>query len=280
MSEGAQMDEQPFALACSPVEAYYLAGLLGATSLPGMSDPFSGWLANEIEAAWAEARASLIQRRFIEERADGGLVIDMGVAALMNTWAMADVSIWLTGATQDGHSLDTHFHLKGSMAVEQRVIDDGSIRLAPVENVIAVYREIIRRLRLSGQAPASGNRCALPEAVLERARTLAVNQGVRAAADTLSRAAIPAETAEALAKTLVSPTVNGAVVALGRGRIFYWEVAGLGMLDGAVGLWRLRAFKQEGENWIEVIPCDASGMRIEVQRILNRFLSEPLPPGL
>lgn len=269
------MDEQPLAITCSPVEASFLAGLLGGTALVGMADPFQGWLADEIEAAWADARASLTSRRFIEVQGDGRIVMDIDVAALIAAWAFADVSFLLTCTTAEGRVEECNFHVRQGQAVEQRMTENGTIRLTPLKNVAAVYRRIADRLRLRNQPAATGARASLPEAVLVQARAIAAERGAAAASAVLRQAYLPTATADALAEALATPSLNGALAVLARLEIG-WDVAGMGVLEGPSGLWRLRAFSQEGENWVEVVPCDAEGARTDLRRVFNRVLPEPL----
>jgi hypothetical protein len=269
------MDGQPLAVSCTPTEAAFLAGLLGASALVGMADPFTGWLAAEIETAWATARKELAQKHFIEVQPDGTIVMDIGVATLMETWAQADASLLLTATGAGGMEENSNFHLRGRLAVEQRITNDGIIWLTPLEDTAAVYGEVIRRLRLREQPAAPGLQATLSEAVFIRARTAAAGQGAAAADEVLRQARLPAATAAALAAALAAPVVNGAVAALAR-RTTGWEVAGMGVLEGPAGLWRLRAFTREGQNWVEIVPCSGQDARQELRRVLNRVLREPL----
>lgn len=269
------MDDQPLTIACSPSEALFLAGLLGATSLVGLADPFQGWLADEIEAAWADARASLERRRFIEVQPDGRIVMDIGVATLIATWALADASLLLTWTVPGGIAENSNFHVRQRQVVAQKTTEDGTIYLTPLEDISAAYRQVVQRLRLQDQVAAAGTRASLPEAVLARARVAAAERGAEAASAVLREARLPVVTADSLAEALARPVANGALAALARCGAS-WDVAGMGVLEGPAGLWRLRAFTQGGENWVEVAPCDARSARAELRRVLNRVLPEPL----
>lgn len=269
------MDGPSLAMSCTPTEAAFLAGLLGADMLVGMADPFHGWLVDEIEAAWIAARQKLARRRYIEVQPDGKIIMDVGVATLMETWAQAQISLLLTWTTSNGLAQNCSFHLRTPWALEQRISADGVIRLTSLADAAAVYRRIVQSLQLQRQPAAPGASAALPETVFVRARTAAAGQGTIAAREMLREAQLPAVIAEALAEALTTPVVNGAVVALAR-LSAGWDVAGMGVLEGPAGLWRLRAFTREGENWVEVIPCRAQEAREELRRVLNRVLPKPL----
>lgn len=272
------MANDTLSITCSPAEAAFLAGLLGSTTLVGMADPFHGWLADEVEAAWAAARDALASRRFIEIQPNGGIIMDSGVAALVGAWASADASLLLTLTANGGPAVRRNYHLTRQMAVAQWLTDAGAIQIAPLQDAAAVYGEIVWFLRLENQPAAPGVRASLPETALTAARALAAEQGLKAAAAALTQARLPEATAAALAEALVAPVANGALAALAR-RAAAWEVAGMGLLEGLTGLWRLRAFAQGGENWVEIIPCSAAEARAELRRVLNRALPKPLLAG-
>jgi|GEM_PF-746630 len=278
MIEKDAIKDDSLTITCSPIEAAFLASLLNANTLVGMVDPFHGWLADEIETAWANAREALAGQRFIEVQPDGGITMDSSVAALIGTWASADASLLLTFTANGEPTSLRNYHLTQQMAVAQWITDAGAIQVAPLQDAAAVYSEVVRFWRLANQSAAPGSRGSLREAALTQARSVAAGQGSKTAAAILSQARLPEATVSALAEALAAPVGNGALAALAR-RGAVWDVAGLGVMEGPMGLWRLRAFTQEGENWIEIIPCSAVEARSELRRVLNRVSPKPLPDG-
>lgn len=263
-------------ISCTPIETAFLASLLGASTLVGMADPFHGWLADEIEAAWGDARQALAERRFIEVQPDGKIVMDAGVAALIQTWASAEASLLLTFAGNEEPAVLRNYHLTKEMAVAQWPSDADAMRITPLQGAAAVYREIGQFWRLADQNAVPGVRCSLREAAFIQARALAAGRDLKVAAAVLTQARLPEATAAALAETLAAPVATGALAAMAR-RGAAWDVAGMGILEGMAGLWRLRAFTKDGENWVEIIPCNVAEARSELRRVLNQTLPKPLP---
>jgi len=271
------MDNEVPVITCSAQEMVFLAGLLGADSLLGVDDPFWGWLANEIEAAWQQAREALAERRFIEIQPDGNVVMDVAVAALMGTCAFPEASFILTYSPASGEPTTRHFYVTRHLAVEQALSGESTstCRLTALEDARAVFGRVTEIWQLNGQQAASSASGVLPEADLTGARQAVVESGRKAVQKVLQEAGLDAPVAATLAETLVDPVANGALVALTR-RETAWEVAGLGLLEGRNGLWRLRAFSRGGENWVEAIPCDAAAACEAIRRVMNRVLPEPL----
>jgi len=270
------MENDAVQITCSSVEATFLASLLGARMLLGIEDPFRGWLTEEIEEAWSRARAGLAERRFIEIQADGGVVMDPAVAALVGVWAFPQASFMLNFTSGDGPTERRYFHLTQTLGVEQVLTAEAAVQLTALEGAPAIYRRVLQIFRLGDQAAAPGNPAMLTEALLIQARARAIESGSGAAQKVLQQGHLPEATARSLARTLADPIANGALVCLAR-RTTTWEVSGLGLLEGRNGLWRLRSFARDEEPWIEAIPCTAVQFGEEIRRVMNRVLPEPLP---
>ncbi|MCS7040897.1 MAG: hypothetical protein RMN24_16210 [Anaerolineae bacterium] len=263
------MDGEPLSLTCSPAEAVFLAGLLGADALVGLTDPFAGWLTAEIEKAWETARAALVARQFIAVEADGAITMDIGVATLMSVWVLAEASLLLTCTGQHGSAVTCNYHLTAAMAVEQRVSSDGAVHVAALPAVTALFPRLVEQMRLNGQLAAPGMRAVLTAEALANVRQLAVQEGAAAAGTALRRYRVPEALVRPLADALAAPVVSGALAVLAR-RQAVWDVAGMGILEGPAGLWRLRSFVGEGEQRVELIPCSAAEARRELLRLINR----------
>ena len=268
------MDTAPV-ITCSAREMTFLAGSLGADTLLGVADPFVGWLADEIEQAGEQTQATLAGRKFIEIQPDGGIVMDVAVAALVGTCAFPDASFVVTFTPAGGEAVTRHLYVTPQLAVEQVAVTgpDTAYRLMALENGKAAYQRILQIFGLNGQQAVSASGGELPEAGLVRARSAAAEAGLEEAQKVLQKAGLGEDAAAALAETLSNPIANGALVALARQETA-WDVAGLGLLEGENGLWRLRAFTRDGENWVEARSCDADEARQAVRRVMNRVLPE------
>lgn len=266
------MENEALTITCSAQEMVFLASLLGADMVLGVDDPFTGWLADEIEEAWPRVRAGLAERRFIEVQDDDNVVMDVAVAALVGTCAFPEASFVLTVTPAGGTADARYFHLTRHLAVEQTREADG-YRLTALEDGQAVFARITDLLGLQNQPAAPGAAGELLEEHLTQASSLAGESGGKEAQRVLQQAGLDAGTAAVLAETLAHPVRNAALVALAR-RETAWEVAGLGLLEGQNGLWRLRAFTRHGENWVEAIPCNADEARQAVRQVMNRVLPE------
>ena len=269
------MDNQVPVITCSAQEMAFLASALGADTLLGVDDPFVGWLTEEIEEAWEQVQAALAERDFIEVRPDGGIVMDVAVAAMVGACAFPDASFVVTFTPAGGEPVTRYLHVTGQLAVEQTTTAEpvAAYRLVALKDREAAYHRVLRVFGLNGQRAVSSPGGKLPEAGLIQAREATAEAGVEETQKALREAGLTDATAAALAETLSDPIANGAVVALARQETT-WDVAGLGLLEGQNGLWRLRAFTRGGENWVEAIPCAAAEARKAIRRVMNQVLPE------
>ncbi len=263
------------AINCSTQEMIFLASLLGADMLLGVDDPFVGWLAAEIEHAWEETREALAERSFIQVQPDGGILMDVAIAALVGACAFPDASFVVTSTLASGETATRYLHVTKQLAVEQASVTEltGAYRLTALENGRAAYKRILEIFGLNGQGAVSASGGELPEVALIQARETAPEAGREEVQKVLEKAGLSNDTAAALSETLVNPIANGSLVALSH-RETVWNVGGLGLLEGQNGLWRLRAFTRSGENWVEAIPCDANEAGEAIRRVMNRVLPE------
>lgn len=267
---------KPLAIELSAQEMIFLAGSLGADMLLGIDDPYRGWLANEIEEAGKQVQDSLEERQFIRLQPDVGIVLDVAVAAMVRSCAFPQASFVVTTTSSDGGVVPRYLHVAPHLAVEQVLMTELSdtYRLTAIEGGgTAVYRRILEILGLDGQQAAAAHGGELPEVNWLRAREAVAEHEFGKAREILQEGGLSDTTAFALVETLGTLVFNSALLALAR-RETTWEVAGLGVLEGQNGLWRLRAFTRNGKNWVEVIPCDADAARRAIRRVMNRVLPE------
>ena len=268
------MEGQELAFTCSTVELTCLASLLGATAILGVEDPFAGWLAEEVESAWQTARQRLAERRALALQPDGRVALDTRVAALVGTCARPQASLIVSHVAAGGQPARYRYHVGRHLAVEA-VEEAGAWRLRALPGAQAVCDRIGQVWGLSRQPAAPGAALTLPHDALRQARPAALEGGADAAGQVLARPGIDGAAAAALAAALAGPLTAGALVALSW-RETVWEVAGMGLLEGVTGLWRLRCFRRLGQAWVEATPCDAAAAAAEIRRLMNRVLPVPL----
>lgn len=260
--------------ACSAIELTFLASLLGAETLVGIPDPFTGWLTEEVEAAWGQARAALADRGAIRLLPGGRVEVDHAVANLVYACATPVGSVMVTYTPADGQDECYYFHAKDGVVVQQERA--GALHaLTPCESPDHVWQRMTEILPLSDRPAFTAPPALLPGEDLARTRKLAAERGPEAAAVKLRLLDIHPTTAELLAQTLFRPVGNGAVVSLVP-RQDEWTVDGIGVLEGENGLWLMRSTRQGDEEWVRLAPSGKAEAEAEIRRLLTATLAVPV----
>jgi hypothetical protein len=255
---------EAFALACTSTELIYLASLRGGSAIVGIADPLRGRAPHEVEAALLAARASLARRSYLAVEPDGTIALDYDVGRLVDVVARPRRTFFAYQVASALDAVETGtrrvFHVRGSLTVEI-VADDAAARveIVPLAGRGAIARAVLDFWMIDAQVAVEGEPAALPQAALRTAARLAASDGAAVAAELLQSEGIGPGAAGPLAATLARPRRNAALLAVevhgppGR-------TVGLGMLEGANGMWRLRPTARQGVAYIEVEPC--SGPRL------------------
>lgn len=247
------------AVACTRPELAYLAALAGTGPLMGAADPFFGRLADEVEAALSQAKESLLRRGLIELQPDGTVVAEAGVAAMIAAATQPSISYRITRTLAGVGTSEHYIHVAPGLAVELAAAGAGQYDLLELDGPEAIWQRAWQLFRLDGQAEPQVPGGVVPEALLQRAQELAEDGTSLDAAILLQQGGLPAETAEQLASALAGLTMNGAMIALTR------RPAGVGLLEGAGGLWLLRP---EAGGGVAITPAGAEGARMELSEII------------
>jgi hypothetical protein len=263
------------AIELSAQELYYLAALQGGDLLLGVDDPFPGWLTEEIVEEMDRVQARLAERGVVAVGDEGAQVAGT-LAPVTRAVAFPSATVLLSGSTPAGGAEQGAIFLNNAtdgVGAELARSEDQTYVLTSLHGLDDAFDRIVERWRLVDQpAAADGDASAtIPEAVLRRARELAVTGGRDAARTSLTEAGVPEATAAALADTLVRPVRNGAMATVRRGELA-WQTGGLAVLEGENGLWRLRAFERDDAPHVEVTPLPAEALCAELRGLLERSL--------
>lgn len=260
---------QEVTFSCSPVELFTLASLLGGEMLIGVSDPFPGWLTEEIEEAMQKARKALAERGHLTLRTDGQVIMDVATAALVGTLIAPQAVFLITEAMPNRILNQSAFYHRSPLTVFLK-IESQALSLRVLEEPFALYERIVDIWQVRAQKAVLAETFSIPESAIRSARE-ARTEGESAVQKALQQIGIGIKNVQSLAHTLSTPHRNGALVAM-RPIENSWETGGLGMLDAENGMWLLRSFTRQQTNWVELDPCSGKKLAEEIQKLLRRFL--------
>ena len=254
----------------SPPELFTLASLLGGKTLIGVPDPFPGWLTEEIQQAMQSARSSLVHKGYLRAEGDE-LRMDALVAALIGTLIQPQSVLLSTLSRPSAPRQQEGLYHRPPFIVHLSPQQDGYglCPLAEHDEVSALLRQ---RWGPETESAAPAKPFSLPEADLRAMRQALERSQSDAALQTLQRAGADEDAALVFLSTWQTARCNGSLVVMRqRGA---WQVGGLGFLEGENGLWRLRSFQSNAQDWVECLPCSAAELWQQVEALLERYFFE------
>lgn len=262
--------DESFSLDLTPAELVYLLETLGGHSMIGLATPCAEMAADEAEGLREEAKAALTSKGYVVVLPGDQIQMDLTVAALVQCCASPQQTWTTTFETAMGERDVRHIHQAQNLIVEDAILASGSHRLTPVRDNTTFLQRIEQQMHLRKQPAATGEPFVLPEEILFRIREIAAAGGEKAAAQYLVGAGVAEATAAQFAHTLAQPVSNSSV---SRWSVVGEEVAtsleeGIGILEGAAGLWLLHPFEVEGAVRVKVSPADATTVLRQIAGLL------------
>lgn len=260
---------QGWTFSCSPAELYTMASLLGGDTLIGVSDPFPGWLTEEIQEAMERSLNSLTDRGVLIRRGKNEIIMDVSVAALVAPLAAPQSVFIVTLTASDQVFRQLTVYYKAPLLVVLSA-ENELWNLQPVSDVEAMLKLIREFWQLDYQNAAHSQAISMPESVVQAALKSRA-EGESEVLKQLTTSNVFEQSAQILAHTLTTARRNGSLVAINNRR-GVWTTGGLGMLEGDNGLWMLRSFSRQQTPWVECIPRSSDQLMDEVAALIHRFL--------
>jgi len=270
-STRATLFEQSFYIELTSPELVYLLETLGAQSMLGLIDPFADLAPGEASEVREKAETSLISKNYVTILSGDKVQIDLTVAALVQCCVSPQQTWTVTFKSATGERDVRHFHRTQDLLVEDTVLDSGLHRLTPLRDKATGLKRVKRQVHLDKQTAANGQSFTLPEEALFRIRDIATAIGEETAAQYLIGAGVAEDTASRFAQALARPLSNSSIscwAAVG-GEIREDVEEGLGILEGASGLWLLKSCTVAGEAYIKILPADTETILRQVAELFT-----------
>jgi len=253
---------------CSGADLYLLGALAGGDTLIGVRDPFYGWLTEEILEALPGIRDDLLARSYLTAQ-PSGMSIAPELAPLIATLATPRAAIMAVRTLPQGVAAERAYHI-GAEQITKLCRDDDQYTLEPI-TAGDLAADVVAWWNIHGDQGAPGSPFRLRQPALFAARD-AAGDADRAAA-LLRDAGAPDSAIALLIAALASPLTNGSLVAL-RQNTMGWDTQGIAVLEGAAGLWRMRAFEHQDEPWVEVASTSLADLTQRVERLVRNAIGE------
>ena len=185
-----------------------LASLLQVRGLIGVDNPFHGLSQEQVNDRLEQTKLSLIEKQFIEIQADGTVVLDGEIAALVQVVATAPRAL-VVSCMRRHQVLTRYVHLVEGLIVEQETLEDGRVVLTAVRDRDVLRERLFEYLALPACESAPAPEIILAEEDLAEAQRLALEPEI--CISLLRQRGIPEKAAGELAEALIAEKQVGSV---------------------------------------------------------------------
>lgn len=269
MSTAVAVDD----IACTNAELIFLASLRGARFVAGVDDPFRGRAPADVEHALGVAGGRLLERGYLIENADGSVRVDERIVPVVDTVVAASRSFFAFRRDASSPDMVTDgvrriYHVRAQMILELEG-DAHDVVIRGLSDLDTLASAVLAFWGIDEQTAAGTGdlEFEIPQQILHAASSSGVD-----AAGILERAGVTGAAARAMATTLAQPRRNCALLPFRVDRST-GNAFGLGMLEGANGMWCLRSGERGRTPVVSATPCDARTM----QAVVRDFVAQHQP---
>ena len=231
----------------------------------GVDNPYTGWLADEIEEANRQAVESLLERGLITETADG-YDADDELLAMAEVCVHPRHTVILQRSLEDGGNEQRFIHISDKLIVEHYLAEPEKHMLGTIPSHQALIDHMTERLGLHAAGQGKGKPFKLPEALLFEVSALGEAGQAEEIRAKLKDAGLDEPELTALVDTLCEPKANSSIaVVANQGDPESQHVRGFGLLQGAADLWVMTPFESLGKPFVDFTPASIADIRERVE---------------
>jgi len=238
-------------------ELLCLSGLFGVEPPLGISNPYNGWLPEEILAARAEALQRLTLRGLLVSGTGPEALVESPTARMMGTCASPRVALLTRVELPAGYEAISNFYWSFAPIVVELTTMHGSDQhhLVPFEPMDQVLYRLSHRLGWNPSMSPGLTGGNLQRKAITTARSLAIQAGVPAARQHLQQAGLSRSVSWRLAEAIANPVsvAHLVLVSPDEGRREEYQV-----VEEPCGLWWMANGQGDQNNWTEVVPLSTS----------------------
>lgn len=248
-------------------ELYLLSGILQLSGIIGLSDPFVGYLTEEIQECLEAARQSLLERGLLRVTGEN-VAVDPDLEKVLQ---IIFTSPKVVVAALDQSSI--LIHSSEDWIVKQEIVSDGLVSLSYLPGWEQVKRDIVHFLSRSDSSSAPGPAFTTNASVIEQARELIKveeqNDPLSSCKQALVEKGIPPESATALAATLSGNHSTGSLVAFDRDELKLSPQGGFAWLIGDLGTWKVDLPPSEDVDIMKWTPTSSALLTEQIQTFIS-----------
>jgi hypothetical protein len=250
-------------------ELYFLLSQFAPVAALGWENPYTGWLAEEIEVVQKEALASLIDRDLIRMAGDNEIALDENIAKVFAACAHPDFSLLIAISKPGEAPAQTMVHSKDGLLVGHRVKKDKHTlrQFAGWDELLGELIPEVSPNNINTEHPASEFH--ITENTFAECEKLLAEQKNEQAEALLNAEIKDTQFARVLSEGLAEPLIRSAVIVLPGSQSNGGSAkSGLAVYQTTNHTWLLRPFERAGRQFIDFIPGNPQLIAQEFKQLL------------
>jgi hypothetical protein len=254
------------ALVLTRREAIFLATLLGENMLFGISDPFSGWLAEQVEREWVRCRNEMLKKGLLEE-SEGRARVPVSVETALRPLTRPGLYVV---AMEPGMRRHLFFSIDGDAHTITCVEQDDNmvhIRSLPCDDIPTASRLIIDRLAIPRGRSINAQKWCIPATQFAQAFELD-DSGAHVQALSLFGRIIHGEITQDAMNALLSPS-RKILLNIGNAQNIFTTVTSVALFSGSHDLSALYSYTERGVEWLRIEHVSREEFTAELARMID-----------
>lgn len=261
--------KEDFSIELDRDEFYVLLAQFGPTDFLGMTDPFRGFLSEEIALATDRAHLSLLSRQLVRI-GEGEVLIEQPLESALRICAHPEHSLIIQAQIKNEPERRIIIHFRDDMILEQVEQKSGRYRLTTVENRETLLSRLGDLIGLDSKKVGSGKSFRVEEALLLEIRSLCIDGHLDEAVGKLKEIVLSDAQYSPLVETLVAPLANTSfALVANRNNLGTQYVRGFAVLESEDYLWILQPSDVQGKKQVEIIPATSAMVMERLVSILH-----------
>lgn len=247
-------------------EFYFLLSQFAPVAAVGWENPYTGWLAEEIEAVQTEAFESLIGRDIVRMVAENEIAIEESIVELFSACAQPDYSLLVSAAQTGGQPLQFLAHAKEGRFV-RHYIEEGIHSLLILGQADLLAQHLLAFLYVENKpAKKPAGPFQLSEDTFLSSEEL-TREGQAAEAEKKLKSELKGSGQKAIITALTNPLYRSAVILISEAAAEDAK-AGVAVYQSQAQTWLLRPFERGGKKFIDFVPANAASIAGELSKLL------------
>ncbi len=244
-------------------ELTFLAALSEGQTLLGVEDPFDGWLAHQVEEEWEKLAPEMEAKQLIKKTTNGEIIVDESIADIIKTCCFPGGCILLSRWEKGGRATNSCYYITRNMQVEKVDFDP------PYNCSLTVLQEtpeIVKRLEKSfpscGASEGKFSGGELPSSLIADIRGYKRDELEKGIA--LLQEKYPSFDEPALLVSALIDSISYTIMIYSDFRKKPVSTYGFSVLESHDSTWKIRAFNNGEEEWLEIKPFNKNALDQEL----------------